>query len=300
MRNTCRNGIRSKTRTNSEVISSIAYEKPVLSRTGVNFIPPKVVLPVVDPISPLYTRINSVFDKRHFLYAIPPVELGHSGLEFVDFATIPNILRAPIKFPGTEYRIPKELLPIFHFIERLALYERAINPNHDDAYAHITVETKYVKKGKVQRVGGWHVDGFQGIKNTPKVTAEHNYIVTDSPSTEFCIQPFFLAHLDEAKHNLFLEIEEQASESNAYGTLPCHVYLMDPYMVHRCPKMPVGRWRFFVRVCYAFLELDHPKNTINPMFDGQKYPERVDIRKFLGEFPKPGVIPYEQYGITKL
>lgn len=39
-----------------------------------------------------------------------------------------------------------------------------------------------------------------------------------------------------------------------------------------------------------------PKNTINPMFDGQSYPARIDVREFVSE-PDQN-IPFDFYGLA--
>jgi hypothetical protein len=129
----------------------------------------------------------------------------------------------------------------------------------------------------------------------PGENVEHSYILTTDPPTEFCVQPFFLKHLDESKHNFFLEFDKQAKESNIYQCLPNHLYLIDPYMVHRTPRLPGDTSRTFLRITFAFTELQHPKNTINPLFAGQEYEKRIDIRENLckNEFD----VPYHLYGV---
>jgi hypothetical protein len=203
----------------------------------------------------------------------------------------------PIKFPGTIYKIPRQLGVWESLIRRVAEYEKFINPDHDKTFAHVTIDLSMVKAGTFHRYPGFHGDGIQGTKLTPKVCVEHSYIATSSPPTEFCLQPFFLKHLDEAKHNYFLEFDRQARDSNVYGSIPDHLYLIDPYMVHRTPKITMDTLRLFVRITYAFTELQHPKNTINPLFKGQKYHKRVDIRENL--MPNEFEVPWQLYGLTR-
>ena len=99
-------------------------------------------------------------------------------------------------------------------------------------------------------------------------------------------------------HNLFHEFEQQSRAENIFRTLPWHVYLIDPYMVHRTPPITATGRRLFIRITVAFTELQHPKNTINPLFpDSGVYAQRWDIRDFLSTYP--GEIPYELYGLLR-
>src|SRR5208282_1968985 len=140
-------------------------------------------------------------------------------------------------------------------------------------------DSSLVHTDEYHRYPGFHGDGIQGQKLTPKVNVEHSYIFVTEPPTEFCLQPFFLKHLDEAKHNFFLEFDRQAKDANIYGCLPNHLYMIDPYMVHRTPKIQKTQTRVFIRITFAPTELQNPKNTHNPLFDEdmQKYHERQDI-----------------------
>ena len=279
-------------------VSAIRYEQPKLSkRNPIDFQVKGLWTPKVDADNPAYVSMFQPFNLSQFLYPRPPIDLGL----WDDWAKINgnviNVLRMPIKFPGTNYKIPQQLSVWESLIRRCAEYEAFINPDHDKTFAHMTADFSMVKAGTFHRYPGFHGDGIQGTKLTPKVRVEHSYILTSHPPTEFCIQPFFLKHLDEAKHNYFLEFDRQAKEANIYGSIPDHLYLIDPYMVHRTPKITMDTLRLFVRITYAFTELQHPKNTINPLFTGQKYHKRVDIRENL--MPNEFEVPWHLYGLTR-
>lgn len=276
-------------------VSEIKYTQPVLSKEGgVSFTPEGLWTPVIDAENIAYYSLLKPFSTNQYLYPRPPIDMG-----LVDYDHIMpiNVLRMPLKFPNTDYRIPKELASLERLIKRCAEYEAFINPNHKDYFCHITHDFSVVKKNMHHRFPGFHGDGIQGTKITPKVNAEHSYILTSNPPTEFCLQPFFLKHLDEAKHNYFLEFDKQAREDNIYRTLPNHLYLIDPYMVHRSPKIKTDIARLFIRITFAATELQHPKNTVNPLFVGQEYHKRIDIRSDLtrNEFE----IPYHLYGLQR-
>lgn len=276
-------------------VSEIRYSHPELSKEGAIFFEPKGLwTPIIDEENIAYHSLFKPFSTKQYLYPRPPIDMGLMEYE----AMMPiNVLRMPLKFPNTDYRIPKELALVEALIKRVAEYEAFINPNHKDYFCHITYDFSSVGKDHYHRFPGFHGDGIQGTKLTPKVNAEHSYILTTNPPTEFCLQPFFLTHLDEAKHNFFLEFDKQAREDNVYKTLPNHLYLIDPYMVHRTPKINEDVNRLFLRITFAATELQHPKNTVNPLFMGQQYEKRIDIRSNLTrhEFE----IPYHLYGLTR-
>jgi hypothetical protein len=118
---------------------------------------------------------------------------------------------------------------------------------------------------------------------------EHCYIAGTAPGTEFCIQPFFLEHIDPSRYNIFHEMERQAKAENVYAGQPWHVYLLDPYVIHRSPFVTTEVKRVFLRLTFAYKELQDVRNTVNPMFGGQEYKHREDIRSLLltydGETP---------------
>jgi hypothetical protein len=275
-------------------VSQIRYSEPTLS-TGITYQPQGLWTPKIDAENIAYDSLNKPFSLAQYLYPRPPIDMGL--VEQDEYKCSTNVLRMPLKFPKTEYRIPKELEGTMPLISRIAEYEAFINPRHAEFFCHITYDHSVVEEGHYHRYPGFHGDGIQGTKLTPKVEIEHSYILVTSPPTEFCLQPFFLKHLDEAKHNFFLEFDRQAHEVNVYRSLSDHLYLIDPYMVHRTPKITKRVERTFVRITYAVTELQHPNNTVNPMFSGQEYAQRIDVRKRLyrNEFD----VPYHLYGLSK-
>lgn len=276
-------------------ISQIRYSQPTISNQGIEYIAQGLWTPKINARNITYHSLFQPFDLEQYLYPRLPIDMGL--MEENEYQCDINVLRMPLKFPGTNYKIPVELKSLFPLISRVAEYEAFINPNHKDCFCHITYDKSNVGAGEFHRYPGFHGDGVQGTKINTKVIIEHSYILVTSPPTEFCLQPFFLQHLDEAKHNFFLELDKQAKECNIYGSLPGHLYLIDPYMVHRTPRITSPVDRIFVRITFAFTELQHPKNTVNPMFNGQQYEKRIDIRERLvrNEFQ----VPLHLYGLTK-
>jgi hypothetical protein len=278
-------------------VSQIRYSQPTLSSEGVeSFNPQGLWTPIIDSDNIAYHSLFKPFNLSQYLSPRLPIDMGLVWEDSTPKSQT-NVLRLPLKFPGTNYRIPQELRGVADLIKRVAEYEKFINPDHDTCFCHITYDTSTVNPGEYHRFPGFHGDGIQGTKLTPKVNVEHSYIVVTSPPTEFCLQPFFLKHLDEAKHNFFKEFDRQAHDVNLYSSLPGHLYLIDPYMVHRTPKITAPVERTFMRITYAFTELQHPKNTINPFFQGQEYEKRIDIRENL--MPNEFDPPWHLYGLKR-
>lgn len=278
-------------------VSVIRYNSPELSTDdSISYKSQGLWTPTIDPDNVAYYTLFKPFNVNNFLSPRLPIDMGFMDTSQL-FDNKLNVLRMPLKFPSTDYRIPKELSALFPLISRCAEYESFINKDHDRCFCHITFDHSVVEPGLYHRYPGFHGDGIQGTKLTPKEIVEHSYILTSNPATEFCLQPFFLNHLDEAKHNYFLEFDKQARENNIYSSLSGHLYMIDPYMVHRSPLIKNKVDRLFVRITYAFTELQHPKNTLNPLFEGQQYEKRVDIRKNLcrHEFD----VPYHLYGLNR-
>lgn len=286
-------------------VSEIRYNRPMLSKEhSISYRPQGLWTPKIDEENIAYQSMFKPFSLNQYLYTRPPIDMGLLDEDMINCPV--NVLRMPLKYPksstfltdGSEYRIPYELSSLLPLIKRVAEYEAFINTNHNDMFCHITFDHSEVKANEYHRFPGFHGDGIQGTKLTPKINVEHSYIVTTNPATEFCLQPFFLKHLDESKHNYFFEFDKQAKKENILRSLPNHLYLIDPYMVHRTPKIKKNVARTFVRITYAHTELQHPKNTYNPLFeDMQGYEKRIDIRENLTrhEFG----IPYHLYGFSK-
>jgi hypothetical protein len=294
-------------------VSQIRYTHPELSAEDpIKFYPKGLWTPKIDADNIAYLSLFQPFNLNQYLYPRPPIDMGLIEVEPLLACPI-NVLRMPLKYPksstwmtdGNEYRIPRQLGALMPFIQRVAEYEKSLYPQdqtswndeHNFTFCHITFDHSVVPAGQHHRYPGFHGDGIQGTKLTPKINAEHSYILTSAPATQFCLQPFFLKHLDEAKHNFFLEFDRQAKEANFYSALPNHLYLIDPYMVHRTPKLEKETDRVFIRITYTSSELEHPKNTTNPLFDKRDYPKRIDIRENLAanEFE----VPWHLYGLSR-
>ena len=277
-------------------VDEIRYTEATVSSDGaLCYTPNHYFVPRVQPHHPFYHEHQEQFLLERYQYARPPIDLGHSRLDHT-LASMPNVLRMPIQFPSTPMKVPVELKPLWDLICRIAEYEAGFNSSIEACFVHVTFDRAIIEPGTTHRYPGWHGDGVQGAKFAEKTLVEHSYIVSTAPPTQFCIQPFFFNHLNDARHSLFHEMEVQAREQNVYTTIPWHLYLIDPYMVHRTPGIAHKQERIFLRVTYAYTELMNPHNTPNPCFAGQQYAERHDVRKFLSLYPSE--VPWPMYGLS--
>lgn len=223
--------------------------------------------------SPVIQTLNSPFDLQQFKRPRTPISLGLINEEsrpviFKEGA--PRILDLPIKFPGSNYRLPAEVAHLAELVQKVADYEATINQScHDEYYCYLTVDHGLVRPGTLQREAPCHVDGFQGARWNPKVRSNHTYTVSDVIPTVYYIQPFDFDQLDESKHNFFWEMNRQVAQTNsahAWRPQPYELTLMDCYCVHRGDECTAQTLRTFLRLSFEVRIFDREGNAHNPMF----------------------------------
>ena len=275
-------------------VDNIIYDEAILSSEGEAIEIEELWMPRAQSWSPVYTTLTEPFSFDNFTSPRMPIDLGPFDIGQVK--DLPRILRMTIKEPGsTESRLPKEVLDLKNFLVQVLTYERTINERFEECEIHITLDHSVVEKNTTQRFPGWHVDGLQGGKFKKKLMAEHSYVIATNNPTEFCLQPFFIKHYQEDITNFFKVFDQQARESNVYLGLPNHLYLMDAYMVHRTPEILEKTERGFIRITVANAPLPIEFNTLNPMFNQERAPYKLDIRDWL-RAPDIGV-NYDYYGL---
>lgn len=74
----------------------------------------------------------------------------------------------PIKFPGSEYRVPKEIEGVSReFVQKVCNFMKTFSKRHDNLYAYLTLSRSDVEPFKAQRRPGMHADGFKSIMHPP-------------------------------------------------------------------------------------------------------------------------------------
>jgi hypothetical protein len=264
-----------------------SFTLPVLSKTGVRFRGHaehnRIAIPHDEPV---IQDLNKPFDLQSFKRPRKPVSLGKiTKSEMWRLAHdqgAPRVLDLPIKFPGSEFRIPKELAAYASIIKRVADYEAAVNPScYDEYYCYLTVDMGMVVPGTLQREAPCHVDGFQGARWNPKVRNNHTYTVANAIPTAYYVQPFDFDALDDTKHDFFWEMNRQVALTNsefAWQPEAGELTLMDCYCVHRGTEATEPTFRTFVRISFEARIFDRLGNAHNPMFqyDWEMVPRDIE------------------------
>jgi hypothetical protein len=198
-----------------------------------------------------------------------------------DFENIPKepqyILRMMVYSPETdgELVIPPELEWMREELKTIRILRNYFLRN-EQPYIYVTV-----RHGEVTSVTDdeWHVDGFS--MRVPHVP-EQNYIWTNNKyTTQLLNQKFKLPDdFDPMKHNIHTFFQSRAKESNIVECRYKYLYLIDPYVVHRRPKIPDGTKRTFIRISFVPIEIEDDTCTPNPLLPRKVY-GRQDIRKKL-------------------
>lgn len=232
----------------------------------------KFNLPDIDT-SPIIRDLNTVWDINKFLIPRKPVSLGKLSSEQLKVFSTEGVARTldmPIKFPGSNFRVPKTLMQFKEVIELVAHYEASINNQcFDEYYCYLTVDQGWVSPETLQREAPCHVDGFQGARFNPKTKINHTYVIGDSIPTTYYIQPFDLRDLDESKHNFFWEMNNIVAKTKSeYAWTPDNgeINLIDAYTVHRGSEAKELTFRTWVRLSFEVRQFDRLGNAHNPLF----------------------------------
>jgi hypothetical protein len=247
------------------------YDIPTLSAENPFCFMPERVFIDYDEESQVIKDLNSIWDMGKFKTARAPVSFGKlptGWRESFDRAT-GRYLDLPIKFPGTDYRLPRELENLFPTIRWIADLQMTVNPQYDDYYCYLTFHSDFVKRGTLEREAPCHVDGFQGARKV-STSINHSFTVSNCLPTAYYVQPFSVDKLDVTKHDFFWEFNRQVAMTNSRHAIthePYEITMMDAYCVHRGVEAPEDTPRNWLRMSYEKRIFDRLGNTHNPLFD---------------------------------
>lgn len=226
----------------------------------------------------LLADLNGTFDVARYGAPRHPLNVGvlpaDEQVRFVAPSEARNVLDLPIKFPGSDFRLPMEYAQWGPVLQRVADAEWALNPDcYDEYYCYFTLRRERVEPGEQGHYAPCHVDGFQGARHQPKVRCNHTYTVTNCLPTMYFPQPFDLRPLDLARHDAFWEMNRQVALTNAehgWNDYPNFaLMLMDAYCVHiaiDAPPAPQGYERVWLRFSFEVRIFDRLGNGHNPFF----------------------------------
>lgn len=214
--------------------------------------------------SPLIRDVHTVFTLEGFERPRAPFGIGQGDLSRVEHGT--EFFGLPIKFPGTEYRVPNELECISAILELCASFEGRVNPHVNEYYTYLSLYRTYISTGERQLTAGLHSDGVQGRRIEPKLPIEHGYAVTDSYPTHFFPQAFDMTGIDVNVHLLDAVFESQVDRDNVVTNEPGTVIFFDAYCVHQAVPAADSGWRAFLKVMYTPRQYDRLGNAVNQLF----------------------------------
>lgn len=171
------------------------------------------------------------------------------------------VLRCPLLIPDFGLAIPDELMWTLPLIERSMSHQEGVFKKKHP-YMYITVRHGNVVS---ETDDLFHVDGFSmKVPHEP----EQNYVWTSNDPTEVALFALNIPHdFDPLMHNIHLLIQDQLAKDVQIETLEEKtLYVMDPYVIHRRPKLDPHTVRTFVRLSMTSLPIDDVNNYINPAF----------------------------------
>jgi hypothetical protein len=181
------------------------------------------------------------------------------------------ILRMALRFDGSELMIPPELEWMRETIEKCCEFQKTHFTYHP--FVYLTVRSGEVTS-KTDDV--WHVDGFS--MRYPHVP-EQNYIWSNNfPTQVSTTNTPVPSDFDPMKHNLHNFFDSRQTD---YVTVkPNHIYVIDPYVVHRRDPASAGHVRSFFRLSFVPIAIESDDNTQNPLLPVKQW-NRADIREKL-------------------
>ena len=250
--------------------------KPILSPNGI-YIHPQLIDIDYDYIknnhNNIIGRLNRDFSAKYFEETpTPPLPVGfiedQEQFSRRNLAAQPQ--NVPIKMPFTEYRLPHELLQFQELVQKVANFWHSLNNEYGDYYyCYFSVAQSNVPPGCYQRRGHLHSDGFQSHWIKHKLFSDFTFIVSDTASTEFFLQPFDTSSLDPAKHNYYKYFKKNMTSKAVSLRQPYEILTMDSYALHKAIKNSSSETiqRTFVRIMYSVIRWPSQSNAHNYMFD---------------------------------
>lgn len=223
------------------------------------------------PVSPIIDDMDTIWDQRKFSNAREPIQVQTLALRALfSRPGSPSCTDMPVKFPGSDYRLPRELAQFGEALQACMDFEHAANPRaFEKYYAYLTIDQRFVPQGKAQRGIGLHSDSVQGPRIQQKTEIEHTYLCVDRDPTLCFAQAFNLEGYDVNRHWLNAVFEKQARPDRAVSLPLYTVNLLDAYTVHTAIPASADGMRTLFRLIFSVRQFDRIGNTHNDLFDYQ-------------------------------
>ena len=265
---------------NAEVITHRGDDllMPVFSaERGISLTPstsaPRIVTPTSEAV---YRDLGTTWDIAKYAEPRQPVSLGLVGEQIRATFGRPlptwaqHVLDMPIKFPGTDVRLPRELESIAPALRHIVQIDQQLVPDWHRYYAYLSVHQAEIKAGERMRENPYHVDGFQGPRWTKKHPVNRSYLLSDAVPTAFYPMSFPIDHLDLERDDVYAEFAhriESAPDAPVWRARDFELTLMDAYCVHRSDVATQPVFRTWIRVSWETRIFDRLGNSHNPLFD---------------------------------
>lgn len=188
------------------------------------------------------------------------------------------ILRMMVRTPESNgFQVPDELEWLRATIEFCDAEQRRLGISN--LYVYITVRNGLVESTTDDL---WHVDGFS--MRVPHIP-EQNYIFASSHGTEVLEQGISIPEgFDPMVHNIHLYFQDVADSTKVVVLDDSTLYRIDPYVIHKRPRVPEGVFRTFFRISFIPIEIEDDTCTINPMIPRLRPYGRGDVRNILRRY----------------
>lgn len=253
------------------------YYVPLFSAEGGIHLTPQVRDDLdYDRDNPIVSEMDTLWDLSRFKIPHTPLSFGQiseaAQLDFlVPITESARVLDMPIRFPGTDYRLPRELGYLRKALQECIDVYESVHPNPSRGYCYLTFDHKLVRPDVLMREAPAHVDGFQGARWLDNPRAINNSITIDSClPTVYYPMPFDFDALDIAKHDFFWEMNNQIAKDNSAHTWKANVFdiaWMNGYCVHRGAEAPHAMERRWMRLSWEDRIFDRLGNAHNPLFE---------------------------------
>lgn len=200
------------------------------------------------------------------------------------------VLRVLVKAPHTQWCIPEDLRWLGVLVDKALAYQsKRIGVRHPYCYITVRHGSRPVETGE-----RWHVDGFS-MRYHHLPEANYVWVVSEHP-TQFVQNPVvFPEDFDPLKHSVHKFLARRAEGKPVYQVRSGHLYLFDPYVLHRRPAESSGEFRTFVRISFTPIEINDRNNTPNPaiptphyVLDGRAFYESLEDYD-LTRSPEPAI-----------
>jgi hypothetical protein len=221
-------------------------------------------------------RAARIVSLKEYGNAGNPIEV--SSIPTVD-CPLPEqyILRMAVRADGVALGIPEELHWIFPLYHEALMHQICVI-GVDHPFCYITVRHGEVRSRTDDE---WHVDGFSTkIEHVP----EQNYIWSDCHPTEYAdnLKVSFPEDFNPSEYNVNTYLQHFIWNVSVCN--PKTLYCIDPYILHRRPKVAYGAMRTFARISFVPIEINDINNTPNPLSPRQYTKDGVSFRNKLKHY----------------